>query len=459
MHQTPVASLLLDAAAIPASLHAALFDEHPQIAHRGDLDIELIRNVFARKKKPSADVSEDLLDRRFTDEDLVTFAAAERRQRPLLALTHANAEHCGPEGLSALLGTGNAKVVKSLVELKRLRYPELIEHLGTLSAKDAMAALLEITPDQLDDTGFAVHLLTVLRRDWKTGLGFRFNATAALLHARPGLFQILLADPQCPEPVLTSAAGSPLLVGQDLQDLLIGGPDRPLPTYATMALVNNPTATPATRIKVLEVVSRLDDQDLIAKIQSSIDRVERRELDPLEVHPRVAEGDMLSWLWSRASGTAERPTGRPHHMMLLAGNLHLDPRQRALAVNTVAWPADTFPEWWVDEVRDRLIGAYPDEARRLTQTDDGHRDNRPGYQPDPAQEAERIARQAANAPARQVHTLPWAPLGEQEAALALLSDAAGDDEGAWRLLLTMADEFKGTVEELRSFVSAVSAST
>lgn len=427
---------LLRSGAIAPEVQAALMPEYAEkLAFNSHLCPEALDTV-ADPRKLSAAAATKLLGREVTIARLHGWAAKERRSGPLRALMEANATSIDDEFVDTL-GKARADVLGAAICGDGVSADKALSLLDRVDPQARLAWLAGSDPKVVGDDDVAAALASY--PDWAGDIKARARRSswcALMIAIRPGLISKLLVTGQH-DSMVVAIAGSASLIDEALQhqlfDLCLASPHQY--DFAVVALAANPATHQSVRERFCTVgpnkvdPQRLDDAKRFASSAVGPQRV------PVS---QVCDEDILVKLLRRALPNDYKHLGRPALAWSLCFNDHLDEAHYIELARLVAYCADPsadahLPRWAAEAAAGHLAGRFPavDEAFAPAKAP-----------PSASHTAGESGGVDLSQPAR---VMAWDYNTDITDAVA---EALGDDPQAWRVALSLVDEFHGSCEEL-----------
>lgn len=441
----------------------------PHLAANPNLSRTAWFALMGPKPKPTIAMANELCARPLDAEQRALVLASETRTGPLSALVHHNV--LGPAEQELLVkAKGFTASLAGLIVESDWATPAIRRQAAYAAGGQVLLDRIATAHEAELDAAECQDLLARFS-EWGAEAKFKQRSTAlsALLNRNPHLMATA-ARPGQHNAVQTAAAGCRHLTELDLQYQVAGlvpGQTSADPGWLVgqkflfMALVNNPVCHEEVAAAVMAVCAT---NPAMAEVRQSISS-RRAKNRPRVTTPfeEVDDLEILDWLVFRALPSEFKTGGRPWDLLALASNPHLNEVLGHKLAGAFSSPsirdalrAAVDP----DEVFLALIQRFPDE-RMLARMPSDHASE--------PYDAERLARLDGSAPnpgpafAETRIRAARFDLGYLSEALFAavvewLGAQIGPEPAAWDIVLSMADDFDGTVEELAEMATLVGTS-
>lgn len=413
---------LLRTAPLPESVQLALTVNHrDDVAHNPSLSVAAWWRCWPTTGTLPVEITTALCSHPLDDEQLAHVAARETR----VAAVSAALSNNDPDRVFAAY-CARKRLPRPLADLFAGHLGPADGHADTVAA--AASETVRVWRDVLSgDVSVAVQSILSTTPSGHDGRWRKLVSSwwQALVTVHPHTVTAVVGV-DMPEDAALAAAGSPHLLGDDVQAALLDGRETSEWEWMHRALAANPTLTTATRSRLSVVVQRNRFAELEYQLVSSA----ARAVQTVPVTD-VCDVQILDRLVRRAAPSEFRRHGRPWLAAVLTGNRSLTDGQR----HDLCHPVDTlagvpFAADIHHAAVDRL-GTVPSSAS--------------------------IANPVGDVDLRLVTVHGFhGPFIDASAARGV-AKLLGDDVGVWLAVIALADTFRGTVADLCATARALAA--
>lgn len=424
---------LLRTAPIPAHCQSALIDRPDLLSANPYLCAEVWFQLYPTRPLPAVDRAVELAARPLTDEQMLHLARHETRRQVIAAALEYNT--------TAALGFVDAIVardpkrtaaVANAVSFGARDDRDTARLMGHRAGGEAQLWAI-VTDDTLSDAELVAAADAVApvgaEKVWNKQRNAAWTAAMAL---RP----TLCGFRDLPDAAVTAAAGCVHLWRETDQLELLAGRTWREYRFMHMALAANPACTRTVHAALEEIAETNHDWELTAQLNMAA-------LRATQTAPVAEESNklVLQRLMLRTLPSEHRLGGRPWTAYALAANIWLTTDQRYVLANMLSQLL--HPTAKLHPLARRLL---VDATERL-----GHGDLVPSNAPTvwhwpPVTAGGTLDQVTAHTFVSEAHTRT---LAQQ------LADRIGDSPSSWRVAADIADDFRGSAEELASVAAAL----